>query len=140
LSGGYKTKCPACSSSDGFHPHMNPDAWRVPDCGARWIIMLSHLYYDRDVSLIPDSEFDRLCGYVADNWDDLDPIRQWQLESPDAIRSSGFHIKLTQRAYHAAEALGTRAYPRQRLKPYTFTPHSDSPHPTHLCVFTTLKG
>ena len=118
---------------------MPPYVWKDPDCAARWVIMLSHLYYDRDVSLVDDAEFDRLCAFAADRWDEVSSIRQWQLESPEAIRASGFHIKITQLGVAAAERLWSSRNPRTPLRPYQFTPKG-GPHPVFQCLHTSLKG
>lgn len=119
---------------------MHPDAWKEPDCGARWVIMLSHLYYDRGVSLVEDTTFDKLCRYVADNWSDVHPTRQWQLESPEALRASGYHIKLTEMGVRAAERVWATYGPRQPLPPYSFEPVSDQPDPVHQCFFSKIRG
>jgi hypothetical protein len=56
-----------------------------------------------------DSAFDALCGAVAREWDSLSPIKQWQLGSPEELRTSGYHIKATllSQAW-AAEVLRSR--------------------------------
>lgn len=118
---------------------MPPRVWKHPDCAARWVIMLSHLYYDRDVSLVEDGEFDRLCTFVADNWEGLEPVRQFQLESADAVRASGHHIKITQLGVAAAERLWRERHPRTPLRPYEFSA-AGGPDPHFLCLFSTLKG
>lgn len=51
-----------------------------------------------------DEQYDRLAMGVADRWDRLDPFLQWQLGSADAIRATGFHIKVTKMGEHAAIA------------------------------------
>ncbi len=64
--------------------------------------MASMLYYGLDESVIPDSEFDDMCNRVADNWKDLSKQRQVCLGSPDKIRTSGFHVRVTTLAEHGA--------------------------------------
>lgn len=49
-----------------------------------------------------DHEFDALCLYAADHWDELEPIRRWQLGSADAIRASGSHCRVTTYAAYSA--------------------------------------
>lgn len=74
------------------------------DLKARQVIMASWLYYEKNISLISDAEFDSLCQVVVAEleWLDamgeceIDPVRCVQLGSADELRVSGFHIKQTQ--------------------------------------------
>lgn len=68
------------------------------DLIARKVIMSSLLYYGLDEPLIPDRQFDEWCVALAGRWKELDPFRAWQLGSAEEIRSSGFHVKITQAA------------------------------------------
>lgn len=72
------------------------------DLVARKVLCLSVLYYSLDVSLVPDHEFDQMCKRLSEEWDDLTPFRQWQLEPREDIRASGFHVKITPAALHSA--------------------------------------
>lgn len=72
------------------------------DLVARKVLCLSLLYYSLDISLVPDHEFDKMCKRLSEEWDDLRPFRQWQLEPREDIRASGFHVKITPAALHAA--------------------------------------
>jgi hypothetical protein len=62
------------------------------DLCARQIVVASYLYYRHDVSMMSDGEFDKMCQRVADNWDQLDPVRSgsscWALRRK-ALRSFG---------------------------------------------------
>lgn len=62
---------------------------------ARRIIVASVLYYSFNLSPISDGEFDRLCVEVAAGWEDLHPLRRWQLGSAGEIKASGFTVKTT---------------------------------------------
>lgn len=74
------------------------------DLKARQVIMASWLYYEKDISLISDAEFDALCKEVATEleWFDamgeceIDPVRRLQLGTAEDLKASGFHIKVTQ--------------------------------------------
>lgn len=80
------------------------------DLKARQIIMASWLYYEKNISIISDAEFDALCQEVADDLEwfemmgesEIDPVRRIQLGSADQLRASGFHIKVTQLSIYAA--------------------------------------
>lgn len=77
----------------------------TPDLAARKVIVQSYLYYVLDAPTMSDGEFDKLSVYVSQHWDELDPVRQWQLGSPEAIYSSGAHIKFTVYSVAAAHQL-----------------------------------
>ncbi|MBT1154431.1 hypothetical protein J1C56_02380 [Aminobacter anthyllidis] len=64
--------------------------------------MASMLYYGLAETTVSDGEFDEWCKRLAAEWDDLEPIRQWQLGSPAEIAASGFQIKVTTAAAEAA--------------------------------------
>lgn len=80
-----------------------------PDLDARRVVMSSFLYYTLGANTLgantlSDPEFDTLCQRVAEHWGELSALRQWQLESPSAIRVSGFHCKVTRRCANGAIA------------------------------------
>lgn len=62
---------------------------------ARKIVMSAYLYYRCDLNILPDSEYDTLVNLVTAHWKELPPIFQYQLGSPEELRSSGFHILVT---------------------------------------------
>jgi hypothetical protein len=66
-----------------------------PDLAARRVLMSSYLYYAMDCHVISDHQYEDLVKAVVAGWDELDPIRQWQCESRDAIAASGYGVKLT---------------------------------------------
>ncbi|TCV62336.1 hypothetical protein EDE09_124101 [Neorhizobium sp. S3-V5DH] len=70
------------------------------DLAARRVVMASMAYYGLDESLLSDGEFDELCRFCADNWKDLSPERKFALGSPDKIRTSGFHVRVSTQAEH----------------------------------------
>ena len=83
-----------------------------PDLVARWIITAAYIYYVLDESVMLDSEYDAWSAYVADHWDELHEDRKWALESPEAIRASGYHIKFSTQAYYSALALFQEKFKR----------------------------
>lgn len=74
----------------------------APNRAARWLIMSAYLYYHRDSPVLSDGDYDEVSKFVADNFDELDPQLQWQLESAEAIRATGQGIKITARGESAA--------------------------------------
>ncbi|WP_316172951.1 DNA ligase LigA-related protein [Bradyrhizobium sp. SZCCHNRI2049] len=88
------------------------------DLAARKLIVAAYIYYCLDHNIMSDHEYDALSNFVADHWDELDPVRQWQLGSPEQIRASGFHILYTVLAVDAARQAfheHTGRYPHQRI-------------------------
>jgi hypothetical protein len=98
------------------------------DLIARRVVMSSMLYYGLDTSLWSDADYDEGCKRLVAEFDQLDPMRQWQLDSAEAISASGFKVKVTQAAAHGALAwlqstgnnrliYRTRAWRRPKGKP-----------------------
>lgn len=74
------------------------------DHKARLVIMSAYLYYRHDSPILSDSEYDSHISDIVDFFDFLDPIRQFQFESPDALNATGYHIKITRAALHGAHS------------------------------------
>lgn len=87
---------------------------------ARWVLMLSHLYYDRGVSLVDDATYDDLCAQVADHFDALEEHLQELVEDPEALRSTGMGVYLSRAVIGGAEALARSQ--GVTLPHYTFRP------------------
>ena len=85
---------------------------------ARWVLMLSHLYYDRGLSLVDDATYDELCAQAADHDDELPEHLQQQLDDPEALRSSGMGVYLSRATVAGAEALARSQ--DEELPPYEF--------------------
>lgn len=65
------------------------------DLAARRILMSAFLYYRYNDPVLDDGRYDKLSQIVADNFTLLRPALQWQMESAEAIRASGYHCKIT---------------------------------------------
>lgn len=74
------------------------------DLAARRVIAAAYAYYVLDRPIMDDARYDRLAGFVADNWAELALERQWALGSPEELRASGHHIRFSSAAVYAAEA------------------------------------
>lgn len=92
--------------ADLFSKEGKPKIERVEalngDWAARRVIVAAFLYYVLDEPCMDDAEYDRLSRYVAKHWDELAWERQWACKSPEAIKSSGAHIRFTSLAACAA--------------------------------------
>ena len=57
-------------------------------------LMSSYLYYICDKSYMLDEEFDELCRYLLDNFEDVKKVRLSGLLSEDALKSgTGYQLK-----------------------------------------------
>lgn len=74
------------------------------DHKARLVIMSAYLYYKHAMPVLSDSEYDNLTKDLVDFFDFLDPIRKFQFESPEALASTGYHIKITKAGYNGARS------------------------------------
>jgi hypothetical protein len=89
---------------------------------ARRVICASVAYYQWDDSLMTDVEYDANCRLLADRWDELTPLLQWQLGSPAEIKTSGMHVKVTRAGYFSAREWvksSTGHYPRTPRRKWT---------------------
>lgn len=90
----------------------------APDLAARKVIVAAYLYYVMDSPTMSDGEYDKLSQYVAEHWDKLDPVRQWQLGDAASTRAGGSHIKFTAYAVGAARNLYWQTHKRYSVYPY----------------------
>jgi len=85
---------------------------------ARWVLMLSHLYYDRGVSLVDDATYDDLCRQTVEAWEELPDHLQQQIDDPDALLATGMGVFLSRATVGGAEALARSQ--GDELTPYEF--------------------
>lgn len=67
-------------------------------------LMLSYLYYDRDLSGVPDSEFDKLCNRLQNEWDSITHEHKQYVNREALAAGTGYHLKYTNRIRGAAVA------------------------------------
>lgn len=72
------------------------------DLCARKVIMSAMLYYSLDAPVLSDQEFDAMCKRCIDNWEDLSPLRQFQLGSPEELATTAYQVKITHAGVHGA--------------------------------------
>jgi hypothetical protein len=68
------------------------------------VIVAAYLYYRCDSPIVSDGAYDHLSNFVAETWDFLDPVRQWQCGSAQEIAAGGSHILITQMGESCARA------------------------------------
>lgn len=62
---------------------------------ARRTIMAATAYYSLDIALMSDSEFDKGCERLKDEWEGLTEFRRFQLGPREEVTTTGFHYKTT---------------------------------------------
>jgi len=75
-----------------------------PDLAARQVLMSCYLYYGCNCNVLDDAQYDAATRLVAERWSEIDPVRQFQLGSPEKILTTGSHVKLTRYTICAAMA------------------------------------
>lgn len=84
-----------------------------PDLIARRVVMSAFLYTELNSPVLSDADFDRSCQRVAERWQDVQPIRQWQLGSPENILTTSQHVKITRQSLDAAVAWYKYEFPKR---------------------------
>lgn len=77
-----------------------------------WYLMASYLYYIEYESLLLDSQYDRLCRFMLNNWDDIEHPLKGMIELEDLSAGTGFTI--TKEQYPVS--VRTEALYRMKLK------------------------
>lgn len=64
-----------------------------PASAISWVLSASYAYYIRNVSLLNDSTFDKMCRWLLDNLDKLEHVNH-NLVTKDSLRAGTFyHLK-----------------------------------------------
>ena len=92
--------------------HSSP--WAV----ARWVLMLSHLYYDRNVSIVDDGTYDDMCRQVAEHFDELPAHEQFLIGDTEELRYTGIGFALSRLVIAQADQLAKDV--GEKLEPYAF--------------------
>ena len=61
-----------------------------------YYLMFSYLYYEKDITLIDDGEFDQMCKTLLDKYDDLKHIHKHLVSKDDLTAGTGYGIKYTE--------------------------------------------
>ena len=70
-----------------------------------YYLAYSYLYYEKDVSLISDEEYDSLCKKLYDNWDEVVHYHKHLIDKEALLSGTGYHLKYPDRVKYAALAL-----------------------------------
>ena len=60
-----------------------------------YYLMLSYLYYEQNVSLIDDAEFDKLCKTLLEKLDNLNHMHKHLVSKESLTAWTGYDIKYT---------------------------------------------
>ena len=60
-----------------------------------YYLMFSYLYYEKDIVLIDDGEFDQMCKNLYDKYDDLEHMHKNLVSKSDLTAGTGYGIKYT---------------------------------------------
>ena len=58
-------------------------------------LMSSYLYYERDLNVLDDTQFDYLCKKLYDNWDSVEHIHKHLIDKDNLKAGSGYGITYT---------------------------------------------
>lgn len=78
--------------------------------------MSAVLYYGLGKPIVSDAQFDEWCKRIAKNWNKLDRYRQWQFGSPEEIKASAFHVKVSWASAHGTHSWLTSTGVKERFQ------------------------
>ena len=70
-----------------------------------YYLMFSYLYYEKDIILIDDGEFDQMCKTLYDKYDDLKHMHKHLVSKDDLTAGTGYGIKYTEIIKNSAMTL-----------------------------------
>jgi NAD-dependent DNA ligase len=70
-----------------------------------YYLMFSYLYYEKNISLIDDGEFDKMCRTLLEKYDDLEHMHKHLVTKGDLTAGTGYGIKYTEIIKNSAMTL-----------------------------------
>ena len=70
-----------------------------------YYLMFSYLYYEKNISLIDDAEFDGMCKTLLDKLDTLTHMHKHLIKKESLTAGTGYDIKYTNLIKDSAERL-----------------------------------
>ena len=70
-----------------------------------YYLMFSYLYYEKDIILIDDGEFDQMCKTLYDKYDNLEHMHKHLVSKGDLTAGTGYGIKYTEIIKNSAMTL-----------------------------------
>lgn len=68
-------------------------------------LMYSYLYYEKNISLISDSEFDNICKDLLENWDNINHMHKHLISRESLEAGTGYDIEYTSMIISSANSL-----------------------------------
>ena len=83
-----------------------PRIWETnPNMLIPYYLMFSYLYYEKNISLIDDAEFDGMCKTLLDKLDTLTHMHKHLIKKESLTAGTGYDIKYTNLIKDSAERL-----------------------------------
>ena len=83
-----------------------PRIWETnPNMLIPYYLMFSYLYYEKNISLIDDGEFDKMCKTLLEKYDDLEHMHKHLVTKGDLTAGTGYGIKYTEMIKNSAMTL-----------------------------------
>lgn len=70
-----------------------------------YYLMLSYLYYEKNISLIEDTEFDQLCKNLLEKFDEVKHMHKHLIDKTSLEAGTGYDLKYTNMIKGAAMEL-----------------------------------
>ena len=70
-----------------------------------YYLMLSYLYYEKDITLIDDTEFDQMCKTLLEKYDEVEHMHKPLVKKESLTAGTGYDIVYNNRIVSAAMAL-----------------------------------
>ena len=67
-----------------------------------YYLMSSYLYYEHDLNVFTDDEFNFICRRLLDEYDDITHTHKYLLDKDNLRASTGYDLKYTNMIKHAA--------------------------------------
>ena len=70
-----------------------------------YYLMFSYLYYEKNISLIEDTEFDKLCSTLLEKYDSVEHMHKHLVSKESLTAGTGYDIKYNNRIIGGAMLL-----------------------------------
>ena len=73
-----------------------PRVWETnPNMLIPYYLMFSYLYYEKNINLIEDTEFDQICKTLLDKYDELEHMHKHLVKKESLTAGTGYDIVYT---------------------------------------------
>lgn len=76
-----------------------------PNMLVPYYLMHSYLYYVKGENIIEDSEYDRICKNLYEQWDTVTHYHKHLCDKDSLTAGTGYHLVYPERVKHAADSL-----------------------------------